>query len=303
MAPSLRQLQYIVVLSEELHFGRAAERLNISQPPLSASIRQLEEDLGVALFERTSRQVRLTAAGRVFAERARRMLEDLQHGTALARAIAASPAGAVRVGFVPSMVFLGLPSILGAFTRACPGVQLELREMNSAAQLDALLEGRLELGFVHQFSLPGEDGLEGFRITRQPFVCCLPADHPLARRESVSLAELGREPLILFARERAPAFHDHVLGLFARAGSQPVVVHHIANWLTIMALVGHGMGVALVPNALAPVVMGRAVIVPLAEEWAQCDVHCVRSTAIAHDGRDRLLDHVRDFAVQRERTA
>lgn len=292
MAPTFRQLRYFTVLAEELHFGRSARRLNISQPPLSASIQQLEQDVGASLLERTSRNVALTPAGRVFADRARRLLADLDESTGLARTIAASPGGVVRVGFVPSMIFRGLPEILAAFRRQRPGYSVELRDMNSAGQLAALVELRLELGFVHQFeAVPDVDAMP---VATEPFVCCLPSDHALARHPSLSLAEIGLEPLIIFSRDRAPAYHDHILGLFRAARTEPLVAHEVANWLTIVALVGHGIGVALVPSSLAKVTLGRAVFVPLREPWASCDVHCVWAPGEPHEGRDHLLACVRN---------
>lgn len=290
MAPTFRQLRYFTILAEELHFGRTARRLSISQPPLSASIQQLERDVGAPLLERTSRHVALTPAGRVFADRARRLLADLDESTGLARTIASSPGGVVRVGFVPSMIFRGLPEILATFRRQQPGYTAELRDMNSAGQLALLAEGRLELGFVHQFEAVAD--VEAMLIATDPFVCCLPADHALARHPGLSLADIGLEPLIMFSRDRAPAYHDHILGLFRTAGTEPLVAHEVVNWLTIVALVGHGVGVAIVPSSLAKIALGRAVFVPLRETWASCDVHCVWKPGEAHDGRDRLLDCV-----------
>ena len=292
MAPTFRQLRYFTVLAEELHFGRSARRLNISQPPLSAGIQQLEQEVGVPLLDRTSRHVALTPAGRLFADRARRLLADLSESTGLARKIASSPGEIVRVGFVPSMIFRGLPEILAAFRRRHPDHSVELRDMNSAAQLVSLAERRIEIGFVHQVEAPGP--CEALLIGQEAFVCCLPADHSLARRASLSLAEIGLEPLIMFSRERAPAYHDHILRLFRTAKVAPIVAHEVGNWLTIAALVGHGLGVALVPAALAKIGLGRAVFVPLRESWASCEVHCVWSADEAHEGRDRLIACVRE---------
>ena len=291
MAPTFRQLRYFTVLARELHFGRSAKKLNISQPPLSASIRQLEQDVGVPLLERSSRAVALTPAGRAFADRARRLLADLDEGAGLARTIAGAPGGVIRVGFVPSMVFRGLPEILQSFRQHYSTYSVELREMNSAAQLTALHEDRLEVGFVHQFGK--REGVESALISTEPFVCCLPFEHALARSERLSIAEVGLEPLIIFARDKAPTYHDHILGLFTQAGRVPKVAHEDVNWLTIVALVGHGLGVALVPASLAKVSLGRAVFRPLSEDWTTCETHCVWKPAEEHDGRDRLIGRIR----------
>ena len=287
MAPTFRQLRYFTVVAEELHFGRSARRLNISQPPLSASIQQLEQDVGTSLLDRTSRHVALTPAGRVFADRARRLLADLGESASLARKIAASPGGIVRVGFVPSMVFRGLPQLLTDFGRRNEGHSVELREGNSADQLASLMADRIDLGFVHQFE--AVEGIEAIRIGDESFMCCLPADHSLARHRSLSLAEIGLEPLVMFSRDRASGFHDHILGLFKAAEVQPIVAHEVGNWLTIVALVGHGIGLALVPSSLAKASLGRAVFLPLREEWARYESHCIWRPAQRHEGRDGLI--------------
>lgn len=292
MAPTFRQLRYFTVLAEELHFGRSARRLNISQPPLSASIQQLEQAVGAQLLDRTSRHVVLTPAGRIFAERARRLLDDLAESAGLARRIALSPGGVVRVGFVPSMIFRGMPQMLTSFQRHHPEYSIQLIDMNSGSQVEALVEGRIEIGFVHCLDL--ETNLQSILIATEPFVCCLPADHFLARRASLSLAELGQLPQIMFTRERAPSYHDHIMGLFKTANVVPLVAHEVSNWLTIVAMVGHGLGAALVPRALAKIGIGRAVFCSLSETWTGCDVHCAWSASADHQGRDHLIARVKD---------
>lgn len=245
----LRHLRHFLALAEELHFGRAARRLSISQPPLSASIRQLEEDLGVRLFERSSRQVRLTAAGAAFLVESRRILAQAADARALVGRIASGLSGRLQVGFVASMLYRGMPELLARHRDSHPGIEVVLRELNSGEQLDALLAGRLDAGFVHAPTVPA--GLDGVEVLVEPFVCCVPTSHPQARRRNADLARLSDEPLVLFAREVSPEYHDRIVSLCVESGFTPRQRHEVRHWLTVLAFVAAGMGVALVPASLA----------------------------------------------------
>ncbi|MGL4285926.1 MAG: LysR family transcriptional regulator [Phreatobacter sp.] len=300
MAPTFRQLRYFAVLAEELHFGRAARRLNMSQPPLSTGIRQLEEDLQVQLVERSSRRVTLTRAGETFAARARMLLGQLSEAEALTRKIAASPGGVVRVGLVPSMIFRGLPGMLHEFRERHAGYTVEIREMNSATQLAAIFESKIDIGFVHGMPLP--PGVASLLIMDEPFVCCLPAAHPLAAQKRVSLRALALEPLIIFARPLAPHYHDHIIGLFREAGVEPRIMHEVTHWLTVVALVAHELGIALVPRSLSHAGIARTVFLPLEETTALHEARAIWSSLERHDGRDRLVACVREV-LERGRQA
>ncbi|MCZ0736925.1 LysR family transcriptional regulator [Phreatobacter sp. AB_2022a] len=296
MAPTFRQLRYFTVLAEELHFGRAARRLNISQPPLSTGVRQLEEDLGVKLLERSSRRVALTRAGEAFAARAVMLLGQLAEAEALTRRIATSPGGVVRVGLVPSMIYRGLPEMLHDFAERHAGFTVEIREMNSAAQIAAVFESKIDIGFIHGLPLPA--GMESLLIMDEPFVCCLPASHPLARSRRVPLASLALEPLIIFARPLAPHYHDHIVSLLRGAGFEPRIVHEVGHWLTVVALVAHELGVALVPRALSHAGIAGTVFLPLDHPTALHEARAIWSPAEANAGRDRLIDCVRDVVAR-----
>jgi DNA-binding transcriptional LysR family regulator len=263
----LRHLRHFVVLAEELHFGRAARRLSISQPPLSFSIRRLEEDLGVRLFERTSRQVRLTAAGAAFLVESRRILGQADDARALVGRIAAGLSGRLQLGFVASMLYRGLPELLARFRREHPGIELALRELNSGEQVEALRAGRLDAGFIHAPTLPA--GLEGVAWLTEPFVCCLPQGHPQAQRRRADLAALAGEPLVLFAREASPEYHDRIVSLCAESGFTPEQRHEVRHWLTVLAFVAAGMGVALVPASLARAGMAGVRFVALGNRRVQ----------------------------------
>ena len=263
----LRHLRHFVVLAEELHFGRAAQRLSISQPPLSFSIRRLEEDLGVRLFERSSRQVRLTAAGAAFLVESRRILGQAEDARALVGRIAAGLSGRLQLGFVASMLYRGLPELLARFQREHPGIEVALRELNSGEQVEALRAGRLDAGFIHAPTMPA--GLDGIAWLTEPFVCCLPQGHPQAKRRRADLAALAGEPLVLFAREASPEYHDRIVSLCADSGFTPQRRHEVRHWLTVLGFVAAGMGVALVPASLARTGMAGVRFVALGNQRVQ----------------------------------
>jgi DNA-binding transcriptional LysR family regulator len=258
----LRHLRYFVATAEELHFGRAARRLAISQPPLSLAIRQLEDELGVRLLERDSKRVALTAAGEAFLADARALLAEAAKARELARRVAAGQRGRLRVGFVGSMLYRGLPEHVRAFRAAAPDVALTLSELNSAEQLDAVAQGRLDVGLVHAPQAPR--GLSAVAIAEEPFFACLPERHRLARSRPLTLAALADEPFVLFARDASPAYYDSVIGVCAAAGFVPRVELQVRHWLTVVALVAKRMGVALVPEAIRTSGMKGVAFLPLA---------------------------------------
>jgi DNA-binding transcriptional LysR family regulator len=245
----LRHLRYFVVLAEELHFGRAARRLHITQPPLSVNLRQLEGSVGAKLLERGSHGVKLTPAGEAFRRSALRVLAETSAAVRQARDVGSGVTSRVRVGFVGSMTFRGLPERLTAFRAAHPRVQVELIELNSAEQLDAIARGAIDLGFVHSSRVPPE--LRKKLFMTEPFVCCLPAGHPAARARRLDAERLRDDPLVLFSRGASPDYYERVLALCAELGLDPMVRHEVRHWLSVVSLVGKGMGIALVPRSLA----------------------------------------------------
>jgi DNA-binding transcriptional LysR family regulator len=286
----LRHLRYFSVLADELHFGRAAQRLSISQPPLSVAIRQLEESIGARLFERNSKEVRLTAAGLALRESARQLLRRTEEIAREARDVASGSAGHLRIGFVGAMLYRGLPQALRAFRRRHEGVRISLMEMNSAEQMTELLHDRLDLGFVHTHRMP--QGLQQRLLLTEPFVCCLPARHALARRRVVALADLQEQPFILFARSASPDYHERILSICAGAGYQPEVRHEVRHWLAAVSLVSQDMGVALVPEALKRSVLKGAVFRPLQEAVAQSEAYGVWRSAPRNLLVERLLEEM-----------
>lgn len=244
----LRHLRYFAAVADELHFGRAAGRLAISQPPLSLAIRQLEDELGAKLFERDSKRVALTPAGEAFLDDVRHLLAQSGEAAEHARRVAGGSTGRLRVGFSGSMLYRGLPQAVAAYRSAWPGVVLTLVELNSAEQIDALAHDRLEAGFVHVPQVP--DGLDGLLVADEPFVACLPEGHALARSSRLDLRELAAEPFVLFARSASPLYYEQVIALCIAAGFRPQVQFEARHWLSVVALVAEGMGVAVVPAAI-----------------------------------------------------
>src|SRR5579883_1058759 len=194
----IRHLRYFVAVAEELHFGRAAARLHIAQPPLSQQIRRLEEILGHALFLRTSRDVQLTAAGEELLERARHTLRKMDADISAVRKIGRGEAGALTVGFIGSGMLTALPKMLGRYRRQYPQVDLQLRELYTEGLIDSLLNGTVDVGFLR-----AGGSVEGLRIEAllaEPFVAVLPRRHSLAKQKTVAVKSLQHEPFVLFAR-------------------------------------------------------------------------------------------------------
>lgn len=269
----LRHLRYFLALAEELHFGRAAKRLHLSQPPLSFNIKQLEASLGVLLLERSSHGVKLTPAGEAFRASAQRVLDEAAAATTQARDVAAGVSQRLRVGFVGSMLFRGLTERLAAFQQGQPQVRVELMELNSAEQVEALARGRIDLGFVHQARVPAE--LSQRLYMSEPFVACLPAGHPAAGQRPLDLRSLAAEPLVLFSRSASPEYYERVLALCAEQGLAPLVRHEVRHWLSVVALVAKGAGHALVPAALMHSGVAGVQFCPLPESGIRSEVFCV----------------------------
>ncbi|MDH5856042.1 LysR family transcriptional regulator [Lampropedia aestuarii] len=258
----LRQLRYFTILAQELHFGRAAQRLAISQPPLSVAIKQLEEELGAQLFERNSKEVRITPAGEHLLPRALQLLEQSQQLAGEVQGVAKGQFGHLRIGFVASSIYRGLPQALLEMQAKLPQVQLEISELNTSEQVTAVSAGRLDLGLIHGQPLPSN--LSSRELQREPFVCCMSNQHRLAKQSTLELGQLEGETLLLFSRQASPAYHEQILGLLRNAKVEPQHVHEVRHWLTVVALASKGIGVALVPAAMQRTKLPGTVFLPLA---------------------------------------
>lgn len=274
-----RHLRYFLVLAEELHFGRAARRLSISQPPLSLNIQQLEASVGARLFTRSSKQVALTAAGLAFVPAARALLDQSTQAANLARDVGRGMAGSLTIGFAGTLLYSGLPGILARFQAQHPLLRVVLKEMSSSEQLIELTHDRLDVGFVHTSRVPPE--LSQILVASQAFVGCLPAGHTLTQRAALPLRLLAGEPFAVVTRTVSPDYHDRILATCARAGFSPEIRFELQHWLSVVALVSRGMGVALVPQALQQSALPGAAFVPLADpqDKSLYETHCLWKTS------------------------
>ncbi|MEV0313222.1 LysR family transcriptional regulator [Nonomuraea fuscirosea] len=245
---NLQQLHAFTVLSEELHFGRAAERLSIAQPPLSQQIRRLEAKVGHPLFTRGPGAVALTAAGRQLLPAARRALGEVAAGLDTARRAGSGEAGLIRVGFAASLALTVLPGLLRTYRDRYPQVRMEIREMTSAPQVTALHEHVIDVGLLRE--PPDEPGLAAEAILAEEFIAVLPVAHPLAARRVVPVEALADEPFVLLPRGAGPRFHDRILGLCRSAGFEPRLGQEAVEWQTVCALVEAGLGVSLAPASI-----------------------------------------------------
>ncbi|PZG23673.1 LysR family transcriptional regulator [Nonomuraea aridisoli] len=245
----LAQLHAFVVLAEELHFGHAAARLGIAQPPLSQQIRRLEEKVGHALFHRAPGRVALTAAGRELLPAAQRALAGLADGLAAARAAGSGRAGRLRIGFAASLALTFLPGLLRAFRQEYPDVRLDILEMTTAPQLTALRDQVIDVGLLRE-PPAGETELGYETVLTEPFVAVLPAEHPLAAHRTVEIGQLAGMPFVLLPRAAGPGLHDQIVGLCAAAGFTPPVAQRAVEWQTVCALVGAGLGVSVAPASI-----------------------------------------------------
>ncbi|MBN8928190.1 MAG: hypothetical protein BGO51_26830 [Rhodospirillales bacterium 69-11] len=260
----LRQLHAFVDLAEELHFGRAAARIGIAQPPLSQQIQRLERRMGCRLLVRGGgARLALTPAGRAMLPAARQALAELEAGLGAARRAARGQTGLLRIGFTPSIALTTLPPLVRDFRQRYPGVAVQLSEHTSAAQLEMIHAGRLDLGFLRD---PPEDaGLSRHTVAHEALIVLLPRAHPLAAARRVALAALAGEPFLLVRAAAGPSFRTRLLGFCREAGFAPVVAQEAGEWSTVAGLVSAGLGVALAPASVARINLPGMVHRPLVQ--------------------------------------
>ncbi|MCO4272935.1 LysR substrate-binding domain-containing protein [Pseudarthrobacter sp. HLT3-5] len=244
----LRQLRYFLVVADELHFGRAAERLHITQPPLTVAVRRLERELGVQLFERTTRRVALTAAGEAFKDRVQAAVADLDDAAGDVADVAAGKSGKIRVGFVSSASYTAVPEAIRAFRQHRPRINLVLNPLTSGEQIEQLLNGNLDLGLIRD---PGDvPGLSLELLSTEDLVLVLPETHRLAAAEEVRPQDLEGEPMILFPYRLMPGFVARVLRLFDPLPTPPVVIQQAIHQETVLGLVAAGLGISVLPESV-----------------------------------------------------
>jgi DNA-binding transcriptional LysR family regulator len=241
----LRHLRYFVAVAEELHFGKAATRLAIVQPSLSQQIRQLEDELGFPLFQRTKRSVELTEAGKVFLSAARSILAQVHEAKRAAQRAYRGEEGRLVVGYISSSTYDLLPLMLRVYRERFPHVEVVLRELTTYEQVRALEEEYIQVGLLR---LPINAPLLDIEIVRQePIVCVLPEEHPLAARERIAVPLLAQEPFVLQSRHRGAGYYVELMKLCLNSGFSPNVIQEVTELHAIVGLVAAGIGVSLVP--------------------------------------------------------
>ena len=246
----LRHLRYFVAIGEEQHYGRAAHRLRIAQPALSRQIQNLEEEIGFKLFDRLARGVKISAAGKLFLEDARRILQQVDEATKRARRVASGQSGTLRVGFVESISWHGVvPDSFRRFRERQPDAELQLKPLSSLQQIEAVQSGQLDAGFV--FTIANTDGaLAQLEVAVLNLMLAVPKRHPLTKLKNLRLRDVNDAPFIWFPRRESPAYYDRLMHECFRGGlKSPHIVQEGVNEATILSLVSCGLGVAFVSSA------------------------------------------------------
>lgn len=288
----LRHLRYFVAVAEELHFGRAAARLHISQPPLSMQIRDLEREVGCPLLRRSKRKVELTDAGVAFLEEARFVLARVDQAVEKSRGIASGTAGRLSVGLISMAMDAFLTPVVREFGRECPWVRLSLSEMSTNELLDALHAGRLHVGFPRLY---GHDlrGLESEMVLRERYVLAIPQSHPLATRRRISLPSLEGVNLILSPRPVQPRVYDRIVESCRREGFDPEITHETVSRRTSMSLVSAGLGVSIVTASSQNVPWPGVVYRPIDADWPIVEIAAVWRRGDDQPALGRFLSAVR----------
>jgi DNA-binding transcriptional LysR family regulator len=248
MGIELRHLRYFIAVAEELHFGRAARRLNMTQPPLSQQIQELEKELGVPLLKRTNRRVELLYTGKVFLEQARRVLTEMEEAIHRTHRAHRCEMGWLEIGFCELASYHLLPSLLRTFRNRYPQIEIILHEIDSDEQLIQLRHQRIDLAFVQ--GNVQQPGITSKVLLRDPLMAVLPCDHELACKKSLSLQDLQKETLLLFPRKNQPDWYDAIIKFWHQAKLTPKISEISSNISTLIGMVSAGMGISLMPASI-----------------------------------------------------
>ncbi|MDV9031571.1 LysR family transcriptional regulator [Pseudomonas sp. RAC1] len=273
----LRHLRYFIAVAEELHFGRAAQQLGISQPPLSQQIQALEQEVGARLFERTNRRVALSEAGRLFLDEARQVLAQVDKAADVARRAQLGELGEMKIGFTSSAPFTSrIPQAIHAFRQRFPAVHLHLTEMSSREVVDAVFDESIEVGLMRPLPVP--EGLAVTELFREPLVAVLNASHPLAAcgDGGVQMADLAQEPFVFFPRSYGSGLYAQLMELARQAGFSPHFAQEAGEALTIIGLVSAGLGVSVLPASFQRIRIDGVVYRTLLDPQATSAVWLVR---------------------------
>ena len=295
----LRHLRYFVAVAEELHFGRAAARLFIAQPPLSQQIQQLERELGVILFQRTSRRVQLTPAGEVFLAGARQTLADLDAAVQATQRAARGETGWLGIGFAASATYDLLPAVLHDFRAQFPHVELSLMELTAVEQSVALRDRSIPVGFARPHAEEADVVVEA--VLREPFLVALPAAHPLAGHSTLSLAMLAEELFVSFPERPLPSYAQVVRAVCEGAGFAPRVVQEVREMQTAISLVAAGLGIALLPASVQHLRRDGVIYRLLPDSAPRTELAVLSRKEDASPALQNFLAIVREQVQQRER--
>jgi DNA-binding transcriptional LysR family regulator len=248
----LRHLRYFAAVADTLHFGRAAQQLGVSQPPLSQQIRALEDELGVRLFERSSRRVQLTEAGRVFLDEARATLAHADHAIDVAKRAARGDFGKLTIGFNPSAPFVPVVGrAIFEFRQHHPEMRIELLELSAGAQVAALTAGEIDISFLRGPTAPTlPPGIAATRVLEERLYVAMRSDHPLARKASLSFQDLHGEAMIFYSRDQKGSFAGSFLDMVHEMGVEPLIVQDVREISTLFGLVVAGLGIAVLAESL-----------------------------------------------------
>ncbi|WP_313177883.1 LysR family transcriptional regulator [Stenotrophomonas sp.] len=275
MSIELRHLRYFLAVADTLHFGQAAERLGMSQPPLSQQIRQLEELIGARLFVRSHRRVQLTAAGELLQERARAIVQQVETAVDEVQRAQRGEQGELHIGLTRATPLSPqIPRSILQYRQQYPQVRLQLSEMNTLQQIDALLDVSLDVGIIRKRALPPE--LVAHSLFVDPLALIVHADHPALRRLSkqgtLALRDFAQEPFVAFRRSAGAGIHDHMIALCAAAGFTPRIVQEAGEASTLISLAAAGLGAAILPSSCDHIRVEGARFVPLADAGAHSEV-------------------------------
>lgn len=296
---NLRHLRYFMTLAHELHFGRAAARIGITQSPLSVGIRQLEDKLGFRLFERDSKHVELTPAGEAFLSTAHELLLHADKATEFASALATGRAGHLDIGFTSAMVFRGLPEILSNFEATHPNVQFSLREGSSFEQKRLIRAGRLDASFINVSDTSDPNDVDSLVVCQERYVACIPTLHPLAKQRVIELEMLRGERFVMIARNAWHGHYDYLIALCAKAGFYPHSRLEVRQFLSIAALVASGMGISIVPESIGHSVMPGVRFIPIKDSLVQPTAYLIWDAKRSTPGLAAFVQTVEQVVAHR----
>src|SRR5471032_82524 len=289
----LHQLRCFVMVAEELHFGRAAKRLFMTQPPLSRQIQMLERSLGVTLLERSNRNVQLTVAGQHFLRDARHVLAYTEQAGTAARRLARGEAGQLLLGFTAVSGYSLIPGLLGRAAQLLPDVGFELHEMVSGAQSEALAASMIDVGFVRRAA--PHLGFDSHLICSEPLLVAMSNTHTLAQRETIAVADLDQQPFVMYSPDEGRYFYDCIVGLFAMAGVAPRYLHYLGQTHSILGLVRAGLGLAIVPAAARELYLGHLQFRPLEDAKPRAEVYMVSRSDNDNPALEPFLRMAQDY--------